>query len=129
MITAKGITGADQVIDPTKIEKPTEEKINQSVETIVDFTKNAEEAEKEMDNSVDLKELILQAKNDQDDTFKISATRKARMDDLNDKFLKEKIANSTIAELVATEDTPLQSTNLSDKVESIDDEWSDLKKT
>ena len=128
LIVAKGITGADQVIDPTKIEKPTEDKINQSVENIVDYTKNAEEAEKEMDNSVDLKELILQAKNDQDDTFKISATRKARMDDLNDKFLKEKIANSTIAELVATEDTPLQSTDLSSKVETIDDEWANLKK-
>ena len=128
LIVAKGITGADQVIDPTKIEKPTEEKINQSVEDIVNYTKNAEEAEKEMDNSVDLKELILQAKNDQDDTFKISATRKARMDDLNDKFLKEKIANSTIAELVAIEDTPLQATNLSNKVETIDDEWADLKK-
>ena len=128
LIVAKGITGTDQVVDPTKIEKPTEEKINQSVEAIVDYTKNAEEAEKEMDNSVDLKELILQAKNDQDDTFKISATRKARMDDLNDKFLKEKIANSTIAELVATEDTPLQSTNLSNKVETIDDEWANLKK-
>lgn len=128
LIVAKGITGADQVIDPTKIEKPTEEKINQSVEDIVNYTKNAEDAEKEMDNSVDLKELILQAKNDQDDTFKISATRKARMDDLNDKFLKEKIANSTIAELVAIEDTPLQATNLSNKVETIDDEWANLKK-
>ena len=128
LIVAKGITGADQVIDPTKIEKPTEDKINQSVENIVDYTKNAEEAEKEMDNSVDLKELILQAKNDQDDTFKISVTRKARMDDLNDKFLKEKIANSTIAELVATEDTPLQSTDLSKNVETIDDEWANLKK-
>ena len=128
LIVAKGITGADQVIDPTKIEKPTEEKINQSVEDIVNYSKNAEEAEKEMDNSVDLKELILQAKNDQDDTFKISATRKARMDDLNDKFLKEKIANSTIAELVAIEDTPLQATNLSNKVETIDDEWANLKK-
>lgn len=128
LIVAKGITGATQVVDPTKIEKPTEDKINQSVENIVDYTKNAEEAEKEMDNSVDLKELILQAKNDQDDTFKISATRKARMDDLNDKFLKEKIANSTIAELVATEDTPLQSTDLSKNVETIDDEWANLKK-
>ena len=128
LIVAKGITGADQVIDPTKIEKPTEEKINQSVEDIVNYTKNAEEAEKEMDNSVDLKELILQAKNDQDDTFKISATRKARMDNLNDKFLKEKIANSTIAELVAIEDTPLQATDLSNKVETIDDEWANLKK-
>lgn len=128
LIVAKGITGADQVIDPTKIEKPTEDKINQSVENIVDYTNNAEEAEKEMDNSVDLKELILQAKNDQDDTFKISATRKARMDDLNDKFLKEKIANSTIAELVATEDTPLQSTDLSKNIETIDDEWANLKK-
>ena len=128
LVIAKSATGDSQVVDPTKIEKPTEDKINQSVEAIVDYTKNAEEAEKEMDNSVDLKELILQAKNDQDDTFKISATRKARMDDLNDKFLKEKIANSTIAELVATEDTPLQSTNLSSKVETIDDEWANLKK-
>lgn len=128
LVIAKSATGDAQVIDPTKIEKPTEEKINQSVEAIVDYTKNAEEAEKEMDNSVDLKELILQAKNDQDDTFKISATRKARMDDLNDKFLKEKIANSTIAELVAIEDTPLQSTDLSSKVETIDDEWANLKK-
>lgn len=128
LIVAKGITGVDQVIDPTKIEKPTEDKINQSVEAIVDYTKNAEDAEKEMDNSVDLKELILQAKNDQDDTFKISATRKARMDDLNDKFLKEKIANATIAELVAIKDTPLQSTDLSSKVETIDDEWANLKK-
>lgn len=128
LVIAKSATGEDQVVDPTKIEKPAEEKINQSVEAIVDYTKNAEEAEKEMDNSIDLKELILQAKNDQDDTFKISATRKARMDDLNDKFLKEKIANSTIAELVAIEDTPLQSTNLSSKVETIDDEWANLKK-
>ena len=128
LVIAKSATGDSQVVDPTKIEKPTEDKINQSVETIVDYTKNAEEAEKEMDNSVDLKELILQAKNDQDDTFKISATRKARMDDLNDKFLKEKIANSTIAELVAIEDTPLQSTDLSSKVETIDDEWANLKK-
>lgn len=128
LVIAKSATGDSQVVDPTKIEKPTEDKINQSVEAIVDYTKNAEEAEKEMDNSVDLKELILQAKNDQDDTFKISATRKARMDDLNDKFLKEKIANSTIAELVATEDTPLQSTDLSSKVETIDDEWANLKK-
>ena len=128
LVIAKSATGDSQVVDPTKIEKPTEDKINQSVESIVDYTKNAEEAEKEMDNSVDLKELILQAKNDQDDTFKISATRKARMDDLNDKFLKEKIANSTIAELVATEDTPLQSTDLSSKVETIDDEWANLKK-
>ena len=128
LVIAKSATGDTQVVDPTKIEKPTEDKINQSVEAIVDYTKNAEEAEKEMDNSVDLKELILQAKNDQDDTFKISATRKARMDDLNDKFLKEKIANSTIAELVATEDTPLQATDLSNKVETIDDEWANLKK-
>lgn len=128
LVVAKSATGDTQVVDPTKIEKPTEEKINQSVEAIVDYTKNAEEAEKEMDNSVDLKELILQAKNDQDDTFKISATRKARMDDLNDKFLKEKIANSTIAELVAIEDTPLQATDLSSKVETIDDEWANLKK-
>ena len=128
LVIAKSATGDSQVVDPTKIEKPTEDKINQSVEAIVDYTKNAEEAEKEMDNSVDLKELILQAKNDQDDTFKISATRKARMDDLNDKFLKEKIANSTIAELVATEDTPLESTDLSSKVETIDDEWANLKK-
>ena len=128
LVIAKSATGDSQVVDPTKIEKPTEDKINQSVEAIVDYTKNAEEAEKEMDNSVDLKELILQAKNDQDDTFKISATRKARMDDLNDKFLKEKIANSTIAELVAIEDTPLQATDLSNKVETIDDEWADLKK-
>ena len=128
LVIAKSATGDTQIIDPTKIEKPTEEKINQSVEAIVDYSKNAEEAEKEMDNSVDLKELILQAKNDQDDTFKISATRKARMDDLNDKFLKEKIANSTIAELVAIEDTPLESTDLSSKVETIDDEWANLKK-
>ena len=128
LVIAKSATGDSQVVDPTKIEKPTEDKINQSVEAIVDYTKNAEEAEKEMDNSVDLKELILQAKNDQDDTFKISATRKARMDDLNDKFLKEKIANSTIAELVAIEDTPLQATDLSNKVETIDDEWANLKK-
>lgn len=128
LVIARSATGDSQVVDPTKIEKPTEEKINQSVEAIVDYTKNAEEAEKEMDNSVDLKELILQAKNDQDDTFKISATRKARMDDLNDKFLKEKIANSTIAELVAIEDTPLQATDLSSKVETIDDEWANLKK-
>lgn len=128
LIVAKGITGATQVVDPTKIEKPAEEEINRSVESIVDNTKDSNEAEQAMDNDLQLKELILQAKNDQDDTFKISATRKARMDDLNDKFLREKIANSTIAELVATEDTPLQSTDLSKNVETIDDEWANLKK-
>jgi hypothetical protein len=128
MIVAKGITGADKVIDPTKIEKPAEDQINRSVESIVDNTKDSNEAEQAMDNDLQLKELILQAKNDQDDTFKISATRKARMDDLNDKFLREKIANSTIAELVATEDTPLESTDLSKNIETIDDEWANLKK-
>lgn len=108
--------------------KSTADKISSEVDKVVSWNISKEDAEKEIDQSTRIKELILQAVDDEDDTFKISATRKARLDSLNDKFLRERLNNTPISELVKTEDTPLESTDLTKHVESIDDEWKDLKK-
>lgn len=129
IVIAKGFTGDEKQIDLSQIkQKNTEKEIADTVEDIVNNTKDEKDTINAMDNDIQLKELILQARDNQDNTFKISATRKARMDSLNDEFLRQKIANSTIKELVSVHDTPLETTNLSNKVESIDDEWSQLRK-
>lgn len=122
-IIAKGITGEN-----IEIEKPPEKKISDIVDIATSNIKNEDEVMDALNSNKELKKLILQAKDNQNDTFKISATRKARLDTINDKFLNQKINNSTIADLVKIDDTPLESTDLSSTVESFDDEWSNLKK-
>ena len=90
--------------------------------------KTDKEVEDIIDNDDTLKALVLKAREEQDDTYKISPTRRARLDQLNDKFLSQKIHDTPIRELVSKEDTPLDKTDLSSKVETIDDEWSNLQK-
>ena len=90
--------------------------------------KTDEEIEDIINNDDTLKALVLKAREEQDDTYKISPTRRARLDQLNDKFLSQKIHDTPIRELVSKEDTPLDKTDLSSKVETIDDEWSNLQK-
>ena len=90
--------------------------------------KTDKEIEDIIDNDDTLKALVLKAREEQDDTYKISPTRRARLDQLNDKFLSQKIHDTPIRELVSKEDTPLEKTDLSSKVETIDDEWSNLQK-
>lgn len=90
--------------------------------------KTDEEIEDIINNDDTLKSLVLKAREEQDDTYKISPTRRARLDQLNDKFLSQKIHDTPIRELVSKEDTPLEKTDLSSKVETIDDEWSNLQK-
>ena len=90
--------------------------------------KTDEEIEDIINNDDTLKALVLKAREEQDDTYKISPTRRARLDQLNDKFLSQKIHDTPIRELVSKEDTPLEKTDLSSKVETIDDEWSNLQK-
>lgn len=90
--------------------------------------KTDKEIEDIINNDNTLKALVLKAREEQDDTYKISPTRRARLDQLNDKFLSQKIHDTPIRELVSKEDTPLDKTDLSSKVETIDDEWSNLQK-
>ena len=118
---AYGVTG-------TEVDAKTTDKISKAIDDTVEKATDVDSAMKSIDNDDELKEMILRARDEEDGNYKISATRKARMDSLNDKFLKEKIKNSTVKELLAVNDTPLESTDLSKHVESIDDNWSDLRK-
>lgn len=118
-------------IKDDKTKNNTETKINDIVSSSIvngaEF-KSDKDVEDLIDNDGVLKSLVIKAREEQDDTYKISPTRRARMDQLNDKFLNQKIKNTPIRDLVAKEDTPLEKTDLSSKVETIDDEWSNLQK-
>lgn len=129
-------------ISTEKIEKETTdekqkqiEKDKQEIVNIVDAkSKTASNADEALDNinndalNADyFKQVLKDLENNSSNHVKIDATRAARMNDLNNKFLKKKVEGETVQELIkkSTENTKLPKTSL--KIDTINEEWKDLE--
>lgn len=73
------------------------------------------------------KQVLKDLENNSSNHIKIDATRAARMNDLNNKFLKKKVENETVQDLIkqSEENTPLPKTEL--KIDTVNEEWKDLQ--
>lgn len=73
------------------------------------------------------KNMVKKIENSSSNRVKINATRSARMNDLNNKFLEKKVRNMTVEELIhnSQTNTPLPQTKL--EIDSVNEEWKDLR--
>lgn len=111
-----------------KIEKDnTDAEIYRQVRATVNDSSSEEDNNDAIDKNDHLKIAILQAKDLQDDTFKISAARRARLDELDNRFLQEKVRGKKIEDLINIKEVQLEKTSI-EKVESFDNEWKNLTK-
>lgn len=138
----KSSADTKEEISTEKIEKETTdekqkqiEKDKQEIVNIVDAkSKTASNADEALDNinndalNADyFKQVLKDLENNSSNHVKIDATRAARMNDLNNKFLKKKVEGETVQELIkkSTENTKLPKTSL--KIDTINEEWKDLE--
>ena len=101
--------------------------VNKAAET----SNTKDDALETLDNDPDadrLKELILKLAQ-QDDEVKISASRRARLDDARSQTLKKNIKNKSINDMIneSRQDAPLPTTKLN--IDSVNEEWNELKFT
>lgn len=93
-------------------------------------TNNVDSALDSLNNSYDadyFKDIIKKLESHSPNKVNISATRAARMHDLNSKFLEKKVNKTSVQELIYTSqvNTPLPKTEL--QIDSINEEWKDLQ--
>lgn len=114
-----------------------EKKLQQEKEELVDIidnhSKNANSVEDALDKMNDelnadyFKEILRDLENNSSNKVKIDATRASRMSDLDNKFLKKKIHNQSIEELIhqSSINEPLPVTKL--EIDSVNEEWKNLQ--
>lgn len=96
------------------------------IKNTVDNSANAQDAIQSIENDDLAKKLIVDLAMDSDDGVKFSATRISRMSKLNDEFLRQKLKDSTVEELLKASKVNQEIKKRSLPVDSIDDEWKDL---
>ena len=123
--------------EPDKVENDKKARVEKDKEEIVDIvdqhSKNAssvDDALNSMNNELDadyFKQVLKDLENNSSNHVKINATRAARMNDLNNKFLKKKVNNESIQDLInqSQENTPLPKTELD--IDTVNEEWKDLQ--
>lgn len=117
-----------------KQNEETKKVINKEKNAVVNIIKDAaknhtndDDTLDELNNDINLKELLVDLNHNEPEGVKLSATRVSRINKLNDSFMKEKIHNKTVKELIeeSSKDEPIPKSDL--KIKSIDDEWKNLK--
>lgn len=128
--TVDRITSSEINTSNDKLEKDKNELVN----VIDNHSKNANNVEKVLDdinNNEDeadhFKMILKDLERNSPNRVNINATRSARMNDLNDKFLRKTVKNQSVQELLtsAKVNTPLPQTKLD--IDTINEEWKDLK--
>lgn len=123
-------------VDPSKDIK--KKKLEQEKEEIIEvIDKNIQDAESVDDtleninnNETDadkFKEILKDLEDNSSNKPRIDATRAARMNNLNNKFLEKKVKDKTVQELITSskDNTPLPKTEL--KIDSVNEEWKELQ--
>lgn len=126
--SSKIITSADN--KTKRVEKDKEELVN-----IIDYhaksSTNVEDTIKSIDNTeIDaewFKTVLKDLEKNSSNRVKIDATRAARMNDLNNKFLKKTVKDKSVEDLLKESqvNTPLPKTEL--HIDTVNEEWKDLE--
>lgn len=91
-----------------------------------DDSKDASEAIKNLEQDAFAKELISSLTYDSETGINFSATRRARLNDLNDKFLHKSINGKSVEELLAASRINNEIPKSDIPIESLDDQWKGL---
>lgn len=121
-------TSADK--EEKDINEKNKEELIDIVDTYSQKSTNVDSTLNDLNNSYDaeyFKSIIKKLENNSSNKVNINATRAARMNDLNNKFLAKEINNKSVQDLInkSSINTPLPRTNLN--IDTINEEWKDLQ--
>lgn len=91
-----------------------------------DDSKDASEALKNLEQDAFAKELISSLTYDSETGINFSATRRARLNDLNDQFLRKNVNGKSVEELLAASRINNEIPKSDIPIESLDDQWKGL---
>lgn len=139
-VSIKKVTGDTEKLTPEDIEtrvkaaaisSSNEKKKDALVDAVnkaAEDSKDIDQALDKLDKSIDLKQLMIDLAEDDNDTsiVKTSATRTSRMTKLNDNFANSQFKGRTIRDIIESP-KPQELPKTSLKLDSINPEWEDLK--
>lgn len=120
----------------TSSDNKKEDKLEKDKQELVDIvdahakkSTNADEAIDSINNAIDadyFKNIVKELETNSPNKVKIDATRAARMNDLDNKFLSKKVHNKSVREIINNSqvNTPLPKTEL--ELDTVNEEWKDL---
>ena len=135
--TVKRLSDSDIKTSAEEPKDTKEKKIEKDKQEIVNFVdnhakkaSNVDDALDSLNNSIDadyFKDVLKDLESNSSGKVQLSKTRTARMNDLDNKFLKKKVHNRTVQELITNSqtNTPLPKTEL--KIDSVNEEWKNLE--
>lgn len=101
-------------------------KIAAAIDSHTSKATSEEDALEKMDQDIDLKKMLLDLDSLSDDSVNMDATRAARMNDLNDKFMEQQVAGKSIKDMLESrvDEQPIETTSL--PVNSPNKEWQNM---
>lgn len=126
-------TSADKEDEKNNTQKTLEKDKEELVDIIDQHAKKSKDVDSaldDLDSSYDseyFKDIVQKIENNSSNRVNINATRAARMNDLNNKFLNKKINNTSVKDIISRSrtNTPLPKTEL--KIDSVNEEWKHLE--
>lgn len=105
----------------------TKDELVKRIEKAANSSGNAEEVMDRLEDDPEVKKMIIDISNQEDNTVKINASRTKRINKLKEDFLKKKLHDTTIEEIItrSKDNEPIPSTSL--KIDTINEEWKELK--
>lgn len=108
-------------------DKPVDEVISTTVKNEIEANNDEETVENNLDSDTKFKQLLLDLKTQEEaKSKKISPERERRFNELNNKFINAQINKKKVKDLLAEDNIKLPPVNI-ENVDSIDDEWENLK--
>lgn len=119
-----------QVTDAKKTDKEIKEKRKEelvdAINNAIEDVDNEEEAINAIDNDEYIRKILLDLEDDMDDGPKLNVARTSRMSKVNDDFLNKVVDGRTVREII-TSNSALEIPTSEIKINSINDEWKDMK--
>lgn len=100
------------------------------IKAVADTSTDVDDALDNLDNDEYVKNILMDLAAEEDNKVKINAARSSRIAELHDEFLKKEIKNVSIKDMLdptKNNVVELPSTNIGKHIDTINDEWKDMK--
>lgn len=104
----------------------TKDELIQKIDKAASVSKDEKETLDELDKDKYIANILNKLAEEDDNQIKISVARTARIDNVSNEFLNKKVNNKSIKEIIETKDIE-ELPSMSLNIDSINDEWKDLK--
>lgn len=138
-LTGKSTTTKEEIKDKidNSLTSSSDKVADKKKEELVDAIKNIADKSSSVDDAIDamedderIKKILIDLSNQESNNVKISAARATRMTELQNEFLEKQVKNVSVRDLLDPANTvvkELPTTNIGKKIDTINEEWNDMK--